>query len=93
MRQQSKEHIVILFIGGVVAINYPLLELFDRAWAPFGIPLLYFYLYFAWLLIIVLLIVVVQHSEIREPSQPSKHLSPPPKKQDSARDASEKESP
>ncbi|MBE2295299.1 MAG: hypothetical protein IAF00_10115 [Phycisphaerales bacterium] len=92
MRQQSKEHIVILFVGGVVAINYPLLELFDRAWAPFGIPLLYFYLYLAWLVIIVLLIVVVQHSEIREPNPPPKHLNPSPKKMDSERDASEKES-
>ena len=91
MRQQSKEHIVILFIGGVVAINYPLLELFDRAWAPFGIPLLYFYLYFAWLVIIVLLIVVVQHSEIREPNPPSKHLTPSSKKAALAQDTHKKE--
>jgi hypothetical protein len=53
MRQQSREHIVILFVGGVLALNYPLLDLFDRAWAPFGIPLLYCYLYLAWLIIIV----------------------------------------
>ena len=40
MRQQSREYIVILFIGAVLAINYPVLDLFDRPWAPFGIPLL-----------------------------------------------------
>ncbi|MDG4553858.1 MAG: hypothetical protein P9E24_06380 [Candidatus Competibacter sp.] len=78
MRQQSREHIVILFVGGVIALNYPLLDLFDRAWAPFGIPLLYCYLYLAWLVIIVLLIVVVEHSEIREPGEPPKPLVPPP---------------
>lgn len=67
-----------MFVGGVIALNYPLLDLFDRAWAPFGIPLLYCYLYLAWLVIIILLIVVVEHSEIREPGEPPKLLVPPP---------------
>ncbi|MCB1777090.1 MAG: hypothetical protein KDI50_06615 [Candidatus Competibacteraceae bacterium] len=66
MRQQSREYITILFICGFLAINYPVLDLFDRSWAPFGIPLLYFYLYLIWLILIVLLIIVVEHSEIRE---------------------------
>lgn len=70
---------MILFVGGVIALNYPLLDLFDRAWAPFGIPLLYCYLYLAWLIIIVLLIVVVEHSEIREPGESPKSLPPSPK--------------
>ena len=78
MRQQSREHIVILFVVGVIALNYPLLDLFDRAWAPFGIPLLYCYLYLAWLVIIILLIVVVEHSEIRESGEPPKPMPPPP---------------
>ena len=71
MRQQSRESIVILFIGAVLALNYPFLGLFDRAWMPFGIPLLYFYLYLVWFFAIVLLIVVVEHSEIREPGEPA----------------------
>lgn len=72
MRQQSREYITILFICGFLAINYPVLDLFNRSWAPFGIPLLYFYLYLVWLVLIVLLIIVVEHSEIREPSEPPK---------------------
>lgn len=64
MRQQSREYLVILFIGGVLAINYPVLDLFDRSWVVFGIPLLYFYLYLAWLALIIVLIVVVEHSAI-----------------------------
>jgi len=64
MRQQSREYIIILFIGAVLAINYPVLDLFDRPWAPFGIPLLYFYLYLAWLALILVLIAVVERSEI-----------------------------
>lgn len=67
MRQQSKESIIILFIGAVLALNYPFLGLFDRAWAPFDMPLLYLYLYLIWFLIIVLLIRVVERSEVREP--------------------------
>lgn len=71
MRQQSRESIVILFISAALAINYPILHLFDRAWALFGIPLLYLYLYLIWLVIIVLLIVVVEHSAIPQPLEPS----------------------
>jgi len=74
MRQQSKEHIIILFVVSVLALNYPFLDLFDHAWLPFSIPLLYIYIYLAWLVIIVLLIAIVEHSEIREPVPPA----PPP---------------
>lgn len=81
MRQQSREYIVILFIVGVLALNYPLVELFDRPWMPFGVPLLYLYLYLTWLILIVLLILVVQHSEIigADPNLPPRpdHAPPP----------------
>ncbi len=70
MRQQSKEYIVILFVVGVLALNYPILDLFDRSRMPFGVPLLYLYLYLAWLILIVVLIVVVEHSEVHRPDQP-----------------------
>ncbi len=72
MRQQSREYIVILFIGAALAINYPVLDLFDRPWAPFGIPLLYFYLYLAWLVLIIVLIAVVESSEIHKSEEPPK---------------------
>ena len=71
MRQQSREYIVILFIVGVLALNYPMLELFNRPWMPFGIPVLYLYLYVAWLVLIILLIAVVERSQIPEPDQPT----------------------
>ena len=72
MRQQSREYIVFLFIGAVLAINYPVLDLFDQPWAPFGIPLLYFYLYLAWLVLIIVLIAVVESSEIQKSEEPPK---------------------
>jgi hypothetical protein len=71
MRQQSREYIVILFIVGVLALNYPVLELFDRPWMPFGIPVLYLYLYLTWLVLIILLIAVVEGSQIPEPEPPA----------------------
>ena len=70
MRQQSKEYIAILFVASVVALNYPFLDLFDTAWLPLGIPLLYLYIYLFWLLIIVLLIIIIGRSEIHEPDHP-----------------------
>lgn len=76
MRQQSKESIIILFVVGALALNYPFLDLFDRAWLPFGIPLLYLYLYLIWLVVIVLLIVIVERSEVHAPDRPE----PPPER-------------
>ena len=75
MRQQSRDSIVILFIVATLALNYPFLELFDRAWALLGVPLLYLYLYLVWFVVIILLIVVVEHSEIHEPEQPTPSAS------------------
>ena len=72
MRQQSREYIVILFIGAILAINYPVLDLFNQPWAPFGIPLLYFYLYLAWLVLIIVLIAVVETSAIHQSEEPPK---------------------
>lgn len=76
MRQQSREYIVILFIGAVLAINYPVLDLFNKPWAPFGIPLLYFYLYLAWLVLIIVLIAVVERSEVHQAEEPPKPGAP-----------------
>ena len=74
MRQQSREYIVILFIVGVLALNYPVLELFNRPWMPFGIPVLYLYLYLMWLVLIILLIVVVERLQVAESEPPAAPL-------------------
>ncbi len=62
MRKRSRESIVILFVCAFLALNYPLLDIFDRLWIPFGIPLLYLYLYIAWLVIIIALSMVIERS-------------------------------
>ena len=43
-----------LFLLGALAFNYPLLSLFDAHLMIMGIPLLYAYIFFIWLLLIVL---------------------------------------
>lgn len=90
MRQQSKEYIVILFVVGALALNYPFLYLFDRAWLPFGVPLLYLYLYLVWFVVIVLLIAIVERSEIHVPDRvdPSPESAPQPETVPTDRDAS-----
>ena len=43
----------VLLIAGLLALNYPLLALADRAVTVAGLPLLYFYLFAVWLALIV----------------------------------------
>ena len=58
--ERLSECLIVLFVGGVLAFNYPVLALFDHLLLPFGAPLLYLYLFLAWLAVIVLLAVVVE---------------------------------
>lgn len=44
-----------LFLGGVFAFNYPLLEVFSARRTLFGVPLLYCWIFGAWLALIVVL--------------------------------------
>jgi hypothetical protein len=50
---RRREFSIVLFIAGILALNYPLLALTDRMILLFGIPLLYLYLFLIWLLLIV----------------------------------------
>lgn len=51
-----------LFFLGLILFNYPLLSLFDAPVAVFGIPLVYAYLFGAWLLLILLLALTIRSS-------------------------------
>ncbi len=57
---RSKEYIVILFVVGALALNYPLLYIFSVSTLVLGIPLLYLYLFLIWLAIIVLIAVITE---------------------------------
>jgi hypothetical protein len=58
--QKRKEYLIILFVAGVLALNYPLLSVLDRMLLPLGIPLLYFYIFTIWLIIIAVMASIVE---------------------------------
>ena len=56
------QRLVAVFLLGVLLFNYPLLALFNRAAAAFGIPIVYAYIFGAWGLLIGLLALVIERS-------------------------------
>lgn len=52
--RRRRERLVALAMLGMLALNYPLVALFNHATLVAGIPLLYLYLFLSWLAIIAL---------------------------------------
>ena len=59
----TAQRLAALFLLGCALFNYPLLALFNRAADVFGIPLLYAYVFGAWLALIVLMAVAIERHE------------------------------
>ncbi len=49
------DRLIAAFLMGCVLFNYPLLSLFDRPTEVFGIPLLFAYVFLAWIVVIGLM--------------------------------------
>lgn len=47
-RLQLRESWAILFILGVILVNFPFLHIFNKPLTVFGIPLLFLYLFSGW---------------------------------------------
>ena len=69
-REREREHrdrrgqrLAALFLLGCLLFNYPLLQLFARDGAIFGIPLLYCYVFGAWAVLIGLMALVVEQRD------------------------------
>jgi Na+-driven multidrug efflux pump len=60
--------LIAIFVLGVVMFNFPLLAVFNSPTMPFGVPILYLYLFGAWLLVIILIYRVVERHERSEGS-------------------------
>jgi hypothetical protein len=58
--RESKAGLITLAIGGGLALNYPLLSLFDHAVSVFGIPLPFVYLFVVWALLIAGMAVLIE---------------------------------
>jgi hypothetical protein len=55
--------LVALCMLGCVLFNYPILALFNVPVAVFGIPVLYVYIFTAWVLLIVLMALAVERGD------------------------------
>ena len=62
--------LIILFCGGYLLMNYPLLSLFNLPRLLWGFPILYIYIFSAWLLLIILVVWITSSSNrLKEPSK------------------------
>jgi hypothetical protein len=71
--QRNHAQLIVLIILGCLALNYPLLALFNKPVKWFGIPLLYLYIFVFWALFIALLAIGLEREK------PTKPLSKTPK--------------
>jgi hypothetical protein len=64
------QRLLVLFVFGVLALNYPLLALFSKTVLWFGIPLLYLYLFVFWLVFIMFIAFVAERKKMPRTSFP-----------------------
>ena len=64
------QRLLVLFIFGTIALNYPLLALFSKTVLWFGIPLLYLYLFVLWLVFIIFIAFVAERKKMPRSSYP-----------------------
>lgn len=57
------QRLVAIVLLGCVLFNYPVLSLFSKPGALFGIPLLYLYIFAVWAFLIGLTVWVIERSE------------------------------
>ena len=60
MRHKIGRRLVVVFLLGIVLLNYPVLALFSREEMVAGVPLLYVYLFAAWLALIAAMALIVR---------------------------------
>lgn len=77
MKRHCMEYIVILFVVGVLALNYPLLSLFDQFRLPVNLPLLYLYVFVVWLLLIIAMALIIEGREVRGEERSPKNYNNP----------------
>ena len=57
------QRLVALFLLGCLLFNYPLLSLFAGDVRVWGIPLIYFYVFAAWMAIIALMALIIERKD------------------------------
>lgn len=56
----TAQRLAAVFLLGCLLFNYPLLALFNKTAAVFGIPVLYAYIFVAWLGFILLVAAIIE---------------------------------
>jgi hypothetical protein len=56
----TAQRLAALFLLGCVLFNYPVLALFNRAASVLGVPVLYAWIFAAWLTLIVVMALVIE---------------------------------
>ena len=56
----TAQRLAALFLLGCVLFNYPVLALFNRAASVLGVPVLYAWIFAAWLALIAVMAVVIE---------------------------------
>jgi len=64
------QRLLVLFVFGILALNYPLLALFSKTVLWFGIPLLYLYLFVFWVIFIIFIAFVAERKKMPRTSFP-----------------------
>ena len=59
MTERSRERLALLFVLGVLLVNFPVLAIFHQSAMIWGIPVLYLYLFGVWTVGIVAAFVTV----------------------------------
>ena len=57
--------LAVLFFLAVILFNYPILSLFNLDIFPFGLPLLYIYVFSAWVVILILIALATRSRVLR----------------------------
>lgn len=63
MADDRSNKLIFLFILFLIMLNYPILSIFDRREIWFGIPALYFYLFFLWMAAIISIAFIVRNKK------------------------------
>ena len=72
-KKRLKDRLIVLLLAGALAINYPLLALFDKFTFWQEIPVLYLYLFGFWFVFICLLAAVLSRGPRRKPASKTPH--------------------
>ena len=64
------QRLLVLFIFGILALNFPLITLFSRNTFFLNVPLLYFYLFSFWIIFIFIIALVVERKKMARTSFP-----------------------